>query len=284
MKSEPCSETKGNPMRSFTTGPRLFQRLGLPLCLLTAHVVLAADPLITRQEAKLTAADGAASDDFGGAVSLSGDRNTALVSAYTDDTTRGTDAGSAYVLVRSGSAWIQQAKLTAGDGAASDWFGSAVSLSRDGQTALVGAFWDDTPRGANAGSAYVFVRNGTNWTQQAKLTAADGAADDNFGNSASLSGDGSVALVGAPSHNTTAGSDAGSAYVFVRSGTNWSQQARLTADDAAASDWLGTAVSLSGDGQTALVGARATTPRQGRRREAHTSFSGAGTLGVNRPS
>jgi hypothetical protein len=71
---------------------------------------------------------------------LSGDGRTALVGAVNDDTPRGADAGSAYVFVRKGSAWVEQAKLTASDGAASHWFGSGVSLSDDGQTALVGSF------------------------------------------------------------------------------------------------------------------------------------------------
>ena len=143
----------------------------------------------------------------------------------------------------------QQAKLTAGDGAADDRFGRSVALS--GDTALVGVPYDDTAVGTNAGSAYVFVRSGTNWSQQAKLSTGDGAADDWFGYGVALAGD--TALVGAPLHDTTAGTDAGSAYVFVRSGTTWSQQARLTAGDGAADDSCGYGVALSGD--TALVGA-----------------------------
>ena len=207
------------------------------------------------QQAKLTASDGAAGDWFGQSVSLSGDGNTALVSAYTDDTVGGTDAGSAYVFVRSGSSWSQQAKLMATDGAASDLFGWSTALSGDGNTALVGALWDDTTMGSDAGSAYVFVRSGSSWSQQAKLTASDGAANDNFGNSVSLSGDGNTALLGASKADTVGGGDAGSAYVFVRSGTTWNQQAKLTANDGAASDRFGVSVSLSSEGITALVGA-----------------------------
>jgi hypothetical protein len=79
--------------------------------------------------------------------------------------------------------------------------------------ALVGAVQDDTTAGSNAGSAYVFVRSGTTWNQQAKLTANDGAASDNFGRSVSLSHDASTALVGAANDDTSAGANAGSAYV-----------------------------------------------------------------------
>ncbi|MCX6880062.1 MAG: autotransporter-associated beta strand repeat-containing protein [Verrucomicrobia bacterium] len=212
------------------------------------------DPLITTEEAQLTAGDGAANDNFGNAVTLSADGNTALVGAYSDDTPAGADAGSAYVFVRSGTTWNQQAKLTAGDAAANDRFGQSVSLSADGNTALVGAAYDDTPAGADAGSAYVFVRGGTTWSQQAKLTAGDGAAGDIFGNAVSVSGDGNTALVGAFMDSTSAGSGAGSAYVFVRNVTTWSQQSKLTAGDGAAGDKFGISVSVSGIGTTALVG------------------------------
>ena len=104
-----------------------------------------------------------------------------------------TDQGSAYVFTRSGTTWTQQAKLTASDGAADDYFGYSVALS--GDTALVGAYWDDVGANYDQGSAYVFTRSGTTWTQQAKLTASDGAAGDHFGHSVALSGD--TALVGA---------------------------------------------------------------------------------------
>ena len=86
-------------------------------------------------------------------MALSGD--TALVGAYRDDVGANTDQGSAYVFTRSGTTWTQQAKLTASDGAADDWFGYSVALS--GDTALVGADWDDVGANADQGSAYVFV-------------------------------------------------------------------------------------------------------------------------------
>ena len=121
-------------------------------------------------------------------------------------------------------------RVTAADGAADDNLGRAVSLSGDGNTALVGAPYDDTPGGMNAGSAYVFVRSGTNWSQQAKLTASDGAVADSFGYAVCLSSDGATALMGAKNDITPTGVT-GSAYAFVRNGTIWSQQAKLTAMD-----------------------------------------------------
>jgi len=130
--------------------------LALPSCLATLTPLLVAAPLITRQEAKLTAGDATPEARFGSSVSLSGDGNTALVGAFDDDTPGGVNAGSAYLFARNGSSWSQEAKLTADDGAAWDNFAWSVSLSEDGGTAVAGAFTDDTPAGEDAGSAYVF--------------------------------------------------------------------------------------------------------------------------------
>ncbi len=157
------------------------------------------------QQAKLTAGDAAAGDEFGYSVAISGD--TAMVGAYADDD-GGSESGSAYVFVRSGASWSQQAKLTAGDAAADDWFGFSVAIS--GDTAVAGANGDDDA-GAYSGSAYVFVRSGASWSQQTKLTAGDAAADNEFGYSVAISGD--TAVVGAHLDDD-GGSDSGSAYAF----------------------------------------------------------------------
>ncbi|MCY7359371.1 MAG: FG-GAP repeat protein, partial [Rudanella sp.] len=199
------------------------------------------------QQDKLTASDGAASDNFGNSVAISG--NYALVGAYLDDVNADNDQGSAYIFVRSGSSWTQQAKLTASDGAGGDNFGSSVAIS--GDYALVGAYGDAVGANTTQGSAYVFVRSGSSWTQQDKLTASDGAWGDFFGESVAISGN--YALVGASRDDVGAGADRGSAYVFVRSGSSWTQQAKLTASDGVSGDRLGISVALSGD--HALVGA-----------------------------
>jgi len=194
---------------------------------------------IPQQIAKLLASDGAASDYFGQSVSISGD--TALVGAYGN-----LNKGSAYVFIRTGATWTEQAKLTASDGVAIDYFGSSVSLS--GDTAVIGA-WGDDDKGSGSGSAYVFKRSGSTWSQQAKLTASDGAASDLFGVSVSLSGD--TAVIGAYGDDDK-GSASGSSYVFFRSGSTWSQQAKLTASDGAADDNFGNYVAVSSN--TAIVG------------------------------
>ncbi len=199
------------------------------------------------QQAKLTASDGAFFDLFGISVAISG--NTAIVGAYFDDVGANADRGSAYIFVRSGTIWTQQAKLTASDGAAGDEFGISVALCDD--TAFVGAHLDNIGANSDQGSAYIFTRAGATWTQQAKLTASDGAGGDLFGHSVALCEE--TAIVGASQDDVGANTGQGSAYIFTRAGTTWTQQAKLTASDGAAGDNFGTSVALSGD--TALVGA-----------------------------
>ena len=177
------------------------------------------------QQAKLLPNDGAASDYFGRSVSISG--NTAVIGAFGNDD-NGADSGSAYVFVRNGvGLWTQQAKLLPNDGAAADHFGGSVSVS--GDTAVIAAN-DNDDNGDNSGSAYVFVRNGVGeWIQQAKLLPDNGAAEDGFGGSVSVSGN--TAVIGA-SGNDDNGANSGSAYVFVRNGVGlWTQQAKLLPND-----------------------------------------------------
>ena len=157
------------------------------------------------------------------------------------------------------SGWTQVAKLTAGDGAANDYFG--VSVSIDGDTVVIGAHGDDDDvKGSDSGSAYVFTRDtagdlASNWTQVAKLTADDGAASDYFGCSVSIDGD--TMVVGANGDNDK-GSDSGSAYMFTRTtagdlASGWTQVAKLTAGDGDAGDMFGYSVSI--DGNAVVIGA-----------------------------
>ena len=208
------------------------------------------DPLalVALQQASLTATGGVAGDSFGYSVAIDGD--TAVVGAY-NATMVGTTAGdgAAYVFTRTGTTWTPQQTLTASDAAAGDQFGVSVAIS--GDTVLVGAGHATVGGNAGAGAAYVFTRTGTTWTQQQKLTASDAAAGDQFGHAVALDGD--TALVGANFKLVGTYAHAGVAYVFTRTGTTWTPQQELTADDAAAMDMFGTSVALDGD--TALVGA-----------------------------
>jgi len=194
--------------------------------------------------AKLLAADGDANDYFGRAVAVDGD--TVVVGAPDDDD-KGTSSGSVYVFTRTGATWTQQAKLTAADGAANDYFGRAVAI--DGDTLVVGAHQDDD-KGSASGSAYVFTRTGGTWTQQAKLVPADGTAGDYFGFAVAVDAD--TIVVGAYGDDDK-GADSGSAYVFTRTGATWTQQAKLTAPDGTANDYFGHAVAV--DAGTIVVGA-----------------------------
>ena len=196
------------------------------------------------EQAKLTASDAAASDNFGRNVDIHNE--TAVVGAYWNDDA-GSNSGSAYVFTRSGTTWTEQAKLTASDAETNDRFGNSVAISDD--SVVIGAY-TESGIGASSGSAYVFTRSGSTWTEQAKLLASDTEAGDQFGGSVAMNGD--TVAVGATS-NDDAGSSSGSAYVFTRSGTTWTEQAKLTASDAAASDLFGGSVAMNGD--TLLVGA-----------------------------
>ena len=212
-----------------------------------AEYPLTIDPLFTLQR-RLTAADAKTQDFFGYSVALDG--NTALVGAPYDDVDH-QDQGSAYVFVRNGTTWTEQAHLKAADGANLDLFGWVVAL--DGDTAIVGAYNGPGTAGADQGAVYVFVRQGTSWSQQARLNASDGVAAGNFGTVLALDGD--TALVGAPSYRVNQVLAPGAAYVFVRNGSAWTQQARLTANDGEDSDNFGAAVAVE-DG-TAFIGAPA---------------------------
>ncbi len=157
------------------------------------------------QAAKLRAADGGPGQEFGLAVSVSGE--LAVIGAPSDDDA-GLQSGSAYVFVRGAGGWAPAAKLLAGDGAAGDAFGTAVAGA--GAMIVIGAPGDDD-KGSNSGSAYLFAREGTVWRPAAKLVASDGNAYDEFGRSVALSAEG--ILIGARGADNL-GSDAGAAYVF----------------------------------------------------------------------
>lgn len=180
------------------------------------------------------------SDDAFG-VSLAIDGDTILVGAYLDDVDGAFDQGSVHVFTRSGTAWSEQAVLTAAEGETGDGFGESVAL--DGDTAVIGA------EGGGAefyqGAAYVFTRSGTTWSQQAELTAADGLEQDQFG--ASVTVDGDLVAVGAVGDDVGGASNQGSVYVFSRTGSAWSQQTQLTAEAGLGRVVFGRVVALSGD-------------------------------------
>jgi hypothetical protein len=219
------------------------------------------------QQAYLKASNTDRFDQFGNSVAVSA--NTVVVGVAGDSSAH--SYGAAYVFVRSGSSWSQQAYLTASNSDYGDQFGHSVAIS--GDTMVMGAVGEDSNAtgvngngsdnsASNSGAAYVFVRNGSSWSQQAYLKASNTDANDQFGNSVAISGDTVVVGANAESSNATgingneannSVSNSGAAYVFVRSGSSWSQQAYLKASSTDAFDQFGNSVAISGD--TVLVGA-----------------------------
>ena len=191
---------------------------------------------------KLAALDGL-NEEFGQAVALQA--NTLLIGS-TLDSIGGINGGSVFVFTRSGTTWTEQFKIWPSDPVSYASFGGSISLS--GNTALVGARYHSTSRGA----AYVFTNySGLTWIEEQKLLASDGATSDAFGSSVSLLGD--VALIGASGDTIGATTAAGSAYLFKRSGTTWAEEQKITASDPGQYDRFGGGVALGTD--VAIVGA-----------------------------
>jgi len=234
------------------------------------------------QHAYLKASNAGAGDKFGYAIAVSGD--TLVVGAPLEDSNAtgvngnqtnnsAGNSGAAYVFVRNGDFWVQQAYLKASNTEALDQFGGSVAIA--GDTIVVGAMNEHSDatgvngnqnnNGANySGAAYVFVRSGTNWTQQAYLKASNTQQNDGFGASVAIAGDTVVVgAVGEDSNATGVNGDQtnndlqspGAAYVFVRNGTIWTQQAYLKASNTQEFDEFGASVAIAGD--TVVVGAYA---------------------------
>ena len=240
------------------------------------------------QEAYVKASNTGRVDRFGDSVALSASGNTLAVGASAEDSNAtGVDgdqnnefaqeSGAVYVYERVGGNWSQQAYLKASNTATDDEFGASVSLSDDGNTLAVGAYFEDSnATGINgdesnnflpsAGAVYVFVRSNDAWSQQAYDKASNTDAGDQFGYAVSLSGDGDTLAVGARIEaSNAAGIDgnaddnsanaAGAVYVYTRSSMEWSQQAYVKASNPGAFYRFGVSVSLSADGNTLAVGA-----------------------------
>ncbi len=209
--------------------------------------------------AKLIPSKEAAGDYFGDTVAISGD--TVVVGAYRDNK-KGSYTGAVYVFVKPSGGWIitktyyENAKLTASDGAAGDYFGKSIAIS--GDTVVVGASYDDD-KGSASGSAYVFVKPSSGWattsTFNAKLTASDGVGGEHFGQSVAISGD--TVAVGAYYDSPRGANYSGSVYMFVKPSGGWATtstyNSKLTANDGKAHDYFGYAVAINGD--TVVIGA-----------------------------
>jgi hypothetical protein len=207
------------------------------------------------QRTRLVADDGARRDRFGGAVALAADGRTAIVGSQGDTVGEKAASGSVDIFTETDGGWTRQTVVTPDDADSGDRFGCAVAMAADGETALVGAFANEEPNGANGGSAYLFTADGDGWSQRSKLTADDGDADDFFGWAVALADDGRTVLVGAPGDEADSGQNTGSVYAFGLRGGEWQQGPKLTADDGDGMDFFGRSVALSAEGTVALVGA-----------------------------
>jgi hypothetical protein len=230
------------------------------------------------QTAYLKASNNREGANFGHAVALAADGNTLAVGAWRESSgargingdeadTAAEDAGAAYVFIRHGGGWQQQAYIKASNTDAEDRFGHALALSGDGDTLVVSAIREDSAAQGvdgdqvdntveDAGAAYVFTRSGSGWRQHAYLKASGtgtGALFGGFGRAVALSRDGQTLAVSAEASGLN-GSDDGAVYVFIRTAASWSEQAVATTS-ATYRDGFGAAVSLSDDGNTLAVGA-----------------------------
>ena len=232
------------------------------------------------QQAYVKASNTGQSDDFGFALTLSG--NSLVVGADLEDSAAlgvngnqlsndAANAGAVYVFTRSGSTWTQQAYLKASNTEADDQFGSAVAMS--GQTLVVGAVKEDSKATgfngtqtdntmAESGAVYILVRSGSTWTQQGYLKASNTGQGDGFGFAVALSGN--TLVVGAQGEDSNAtgingannnnATSSGASYVFTRSGILWVQQAYVKASNTDSQDLFGWAVAV--DGESLLVAAQ----------------------------
>jgi hypothetical protein len=203
------------------------------------------------QTQKLTASTGAANDQLGASVAMTTDFDLdahltgRIVAGALQDNFGATGIGAALVFVWNGTAWVEEQKLTASDGASLDAFGNSVSISSGGDTIAVGAYHDDDGAVADRGAVYVFVQTGT-WSQQQKLQGSLGI-NNGFGNEfgTAVAVDGNTVFAGAPSVNFVAGGGRGGVYEFDRSGTVWTESSRIGSPTNVISNF-GCALSMSG--------------------------------------
>jgi hypothetical protein len=231
-------------------------------------------------------------DQFGSSVALSGDGNTMAVGATTEDSAAtgingnqaddaAQSAGAVYLFARTGNSWTQQAYVKGSNTEAGDLFGYDVGLNDDGRTLVVAGYDEDGPgRGVNgdqgngtngSGAIYVFNRTGTDWRQEAYLKGSRSEGNDALGFSVAISGDGSTIVAGAADEaclvgginpqgcdmdkpEDASGGSAGAAYIWVRSGNTWTEQAFIKASNPDLQDWFAVNLAVSGDGNTVLVG------------------------------
>ena len=259
------------------------------------------------QQAYVKASNTAAGVQFGYSVALNADGTVLAVGAYDEgggsndvdgaqEPTRtpnpnarggftgSNGRGAVYIFARAAGEWKQTNYLKATNIENGDSFGVSNMLSDDGNTILIGSLDEDClctgivqgrttvgnndqPSDTSSGAAYVFVRSGATWAQQAYIKPTTIHAGDWFGNRLALSGDGNTALIGSPLEDNSAqgvngneragmADEAGAAWLFSRSGDRWTQRAYIKGDNSRRRDEFGSALAISRDGRTLVVGSR----------------------------
>ena len=246
----PLSKIEASSLLRGKTDLAISMNNGMPL-LATSSTRLGAV-----QESILTASKPKALDEFGWSVAISG--NTAVIGVRNADPDLGegplSGAGMAYIFIRSGTTWIEEARLVAKDAEQGDTFGGSVAI--DGNTVVIGAPGSNIEDNESAGAAYVFVREGITWTQKTKLIASDPDDDDAFGVSVAIE-DNTIA-VGADSKDFTPLIDTGAVYIFILRDNAWDQKTKLLPTDPDLGNFFGTSVALSGS--RLVVGATEANP------------------------
>lgn len=208
------------------------------------------------QEAKIVASDYSDSAGFGHAVCLDNTGTRLAIGSYLKDNGANLDVGKVYVYTRTTTTWNEETTFQpSADLANLKWLGETLDFDTDATRLVVGCNGGTHSTLSQAGMVYVLSRSGTTWTQEAKLIASDPLESAHFGRSVAITTDGSRIVVGAYSMTNGAYTNAGAAYIFSRSGTSWSQEAKLLPNNPASNDEFGVSVSIDDTGERVVVGA-----------------------------
>ena len=207
------------------------------------------------EEAILSSSDKAANDNIGMSVAIDATGTRVVIGAPYSSTAGALYSGKVYVFSRSGTSWTEEAILMASDRTADSILGMSVAIN-DAGTRLIAGAPDSAASGVfAAGKAYIFTRSGTTWTEEAILMAADRSVSASFGYSVAMDSLADLVAIGSHNADPAAVSNAGSVYIFIRSGSIWTESATLAAADPAADDHFGYAVALTSSGDRLVVGA-----------------------------
>lgn len=211
------------------------------------------------QQAALTPGEMGLDEHFANAISLSGDGNSAAVTSFSHSPSPSTYG--VHVFVRTDTVWTYQTTLTVNYIDPDNTYIRAISLDETGSTLVIGSEWQTVGQTQSQGAAYVFRRDGDDWTQQAALISGESEIRQYFGSSVSISSDGDTILIGAYGDSELIGEpwdppmqNIGAAYVFTRSGTNWTLHRKLTSFYPHYTAIFGVAVGLSDDGRIGAIG------------------------------